>query len=184
MKIPQITIETKPFIMESSSTWHTLEIEQPQATIDIQQPHAEVSMQTIPSKLTIDQTQAWEDMGLKHIFRSIEEEAKKGHQHVQEGMARRASDGDELMKIENKYNALTEISKRNGTRKMHEFNIGFIPSPFSVKIDYQPSELNVDVKVNKAIINSHANKVNLTYQPGSLDFEIKQYNSIDIDFKI
>lgn len=184
MNIPQIRIETKPFIMESSSTWHTLEIEQPHATIDIQQPKAEVTMQTTPSKLTIDQTQAWEDMGLKHIFRIIEEEAKKGFQDSKEGMARVASDGDELMKIENKYNVLSEISKRNGTRKTNEFTIGFIPSHFSVKINYEPSSVNMEVKVNKPNINSQANKVNITYLPGKLDFEIKQYNSIEIDFKL
>ncbi|WP_100333212.1 DUF6470 family protein [Bacillus alkalisoli] len=184
MRLPQLSIETKPMIIESSSTWHSLEIEQPPATIDIQQPQAEVTMQTTPSKLTIDQTQAWEDMNLKHIFRVVEEDADMGKQSVLEGMARMSEDGDELMKIETKHDAIVAVSERNGMPKMHEFNIGFIPAHFSVKINYEPSQLQIDARVNKPTINSHSNKVNITYKPGDLTTTVQQYNSITIDFEI
>ena len=47
-----------------------------------------------PGKLTIDQTQAWEELDRKHVFKRIEEAAQQGHEDVMEGIARTAEEGD------------------------------------------------------------------------------------------
>ncbi|TYR80122.1 hypothetical protein FZC66_13400 [Priestia megaterium] len=101
----------------------------------------EIQIERTPSKLTIDQTKAWEEMNLKSILKRTKDEADKGRQAVLESIQRAVQQGEELMKIENKGNVIADQAKRNTEKQIHPSNIAFIPSPFSVKIDYQPAKL-------------------------------------------
>ncbi|WP_308418970.1 DUF6470 family protein [Virgibacillus oceani] len=158
------------------------EIQQPRAELSIQQPKAEISMSTTPSKLRIDQTQAWEDMNLMHIFKRIEKFANDGHQGLMEGIARRVRQGDELMKIENKGNPIAGQAIENGFDQMKSLGIKFIPSMDAVKIHYQPSDLKIDVKVNKPRIEAEAHKPLHEYHRGNVSISMKQFSNLDINF--
>ncbi len=158
------------------------EIQQPKARISIQQPKAEVTMKTTPSKLSIDQTQAWEDMGLMHISKRIEKFANDGRQGVLEGIARRVQQGAELMKIENSSSPIVNQAITNAQDQMKQLGIKFIPSHFAVKIDYQPSEVQIDVNVNQPIIDNKAQKPIINYQPGEVSTSMQQYHDLQIDF--
>lgn len=89
MELPQIRMQSQMARITMMTQPATQEIRQPKADLSIHQPHAELSIRTIPSKLTIDQTQAWADMNLKTAPLSIEEFAQLGMQGAQEGTARR-----------------------------------------------------------------------------------------------
>lgn len=182
MQLPQIRTQSTFAQIQLDTQPAKQSIEQPKAELDIQQPKAELNIQTTPSKLMIDQTKAWEDMDLKHIFRRIEEFAQNGRNDWLEGMARRRQDGDELMRIENKGNPLVQQAQRNSEKPPMQFNIGWIPSHFSVKIDYQPSKVNIDWKVNKVENNTRVNKPIIDYQPGTVTTSLKQRESLNIDF--
>src|SRR5699024_9989780 len=73
---------------------------QPRADLLNEQLQANLTMGTTTSKLTIDQTKAWEQMNLMSTARHIETRAQEGLHSVLEGMARRAEQGNELMRIE------------------------------------------------------------------------------------
>src|SRR5690625_6897682 len=75
-------------------------IQQPKATQEIRQPSADLSIQTRPGRLTIDQSQAWYDMGLKSAIVSRNDWAREGYQNVMEGIDRRRREGDEIRKSE------------------------------------------------------------------------------------
>lgn len=182
MQLPQIRMESQMARISLTTQPARQEIRQPKADLSIQQPHADVSMRTIPSKLTIDQTQAWEDMNLKSAIRSIEENAQKGKQGALEGIGRRASQGTELMKIENKGNPLISQSFQNAHEPPSALGIKFIPSLNAVKINYQPSKVEIDVRPNKPIIDVQLNKPEVNYIPGSVDITMAQYQELDIDF--
>ncbi|WP_047984506.1 DUF6470 family protein [Ornithinibacillus californiensis] len=182
MELPQIRIQSQMAKISVSTQSAKQEIRQPKADLSIQQPHAEITMRTTPSKLTIDQTQAWEAMNLKSAKRSIEEFAQQGKQFVSEGTARRASQGTELMKIENKGNPIASQAIQNGHKPQKALGIKFIPSAFAVKINYQPSELTIDAKPNKPIIEARANKPEINYIPGSVDISLGQHQNLEIDF--
>ena len=113
MELPQIRMQSQMAKISLSTQASRQEIRQPKADLSIQQPHAEISMRTTPSKLTIDQTGAWEDMNLRSVFRLTEKFAQDGKQAVAEGTGRRASQGTELMKIENKGNPLVSQAFQN-----------------------------------------------------------------------
>ncbi|MGM7683395.1 DUF6470 family protein [Cytobacillus sp. Hm23] len=182
MQLPQIRINSTFAQIELSTTQAEQLIEQPKAELSIQQPKADMNIQTIKGKLTIDQTQAWEDMDLKHISKRIEEAADLGYQDWLDGIARRAQQGDELMKIENGGNPIARQAKENSQDPMYNFNIGYIPSHFSVKLNYDPARVKIDVKTNEPIIEAVQNKPVHEYTPGDVQVKMARYNDLQIDF--
>jgi hypothetical protein len=182
MQLPQIRLQSTFAKIAIETTPPVQEIEQPPAELDLQQPPAEITIETTPSKLTIDQTKAWEDMDLKHIFRRIEEFAQQGYEDWLEGIARVSRQGDELMRIEDGGNPIAEQAKENGEDPIYDFNIGWIPSLFSVKTNFEPAKVHIDVKVNKPINNTKINKPIINYTPGKVTIDLAQRNSLKIDF--
>ncbi len=182
MQLPQIRLQSTFAKIAIETTPPVQEIEQPPAELDLQQPPAEMKIETTPSKLTIDQTKAWEDMDLKHIFRRIEEFAQKGYEDWLEGIARVSRQGDELMRIEDGGNPIADQAKENSEDPIYDFNIGWVPSLFSVKTNFEPSKVHIDVNVNKPMNNTKINKPIINYTPGKVTTEIAQRNSLKIDF--
>ncbi|WP_144525358.1 DUF6470 family protein [Bacillus pumilus] len=181
MQIPRLLMQQTYAKLQMSTTPSRQEVEQARAELEIQQPRAVMNMTRTPSKLTIDQTEAFADMDIKSIFRRSEEWAAEGKRAVVEGMGRRAEEGSELIKIENGGNAIAEFAKINGAPPVKQFNIGVIPSFFSVKIHYQPSELQIDVEPQKAIIEATPHKPIVNYQPGKVNIEMLQYPDLKIE---
>lgn len=157
-------------------------VEQPKAILEIKQPPAEMEIKRTPGKLTIDQTQAWEDMNLKSIPRLMEEFAQNGRSQLLEGIARRAEEGGELMRIERGGSPIPNISKQNSEKPQAPINIAFIPSHFSVKINYDPGSLDIHWKQNKPIINVEPQKPKVEYDPGNVDIYVDREPSLKIDF--
>ncbi|WP_226037128.1 DUF6470 family protein [Aquibacillus saliphilus] len=182
MQLPQIRIQSQNAQIQINQTAGTQTIQQPQATQLIQQPKAELSINRLPSKLSIDQTQAWADMDLKSVSRRIAEAAQNGKQAAYQGTARRVRQGAELMKIENGGNPISRQAQQNSQGAPKQFNIGWIPSAGSVKIDYQPSQVDIRVTPRKPIINTQAQKPITNYQPGAVDVSLQQKNQLEIDF--
>jgi hypothetical protein len=181
MNFPQLRMESTFGQIELTSQKPIQEIEQLPAEMIIKQPKAELEIKCTPGKLTIDQTQAWEDMDLKHISKRIEEAAQNGYQDWLAGMARRAQEGDDLMRIENGGNPIAEHAKINSESPMYEFNIGFIPSHNSVKLNYQPADLNITWKTKKPVIEVNINRPRHEYTPGTVRSEMKQWPSLKIE---
>lgn len=182
MEFPQIRLQSIFGQTEIRTQQSKLEIEQPKAELSIQQPSAELNIDRKPARLTIDQTEARADMDLKHISRRIEEAAQQGYQDWLAGLARVSQDGDELMMIENGGQPIADQAKWNSESPMLDFNIGWIPSAGSVKIGYDPGEVDVNWKTNKPVIESRTTKPIISYTPGKAEVSLKQHPSLKIDF--
>ncbi|MGM0876457.1 MAG: DUF6470 family protein [Bacillota bacterium] len=184
MKIPQIRLESTSAQIGIQTRNAVNHIQQPMADLSIEQPKADLTIRTTPSKLTIDQSQARADVDLKSIFRRTEEFAQTGYQDWLAGLARRAQQGDELMKIENGGNPIASQAKQNGYKPKKEFGLGFIPSAGSVKIQYEPAKVDVEVQPNKPTINVKINKPIYDYEEGKIDVHLQRRNELKIDFEI
>ncbi|ANX13695.1 hypothetical protein ABE41_016930 [Fictibacillus arsenicus] len=182
MNFPQIRLETTFGQISITSQKAVQEIKQPPAELSIKQPKAELEIDRTPGQLTIDQSIAREDMDLKNISKRIEEFAQKGYEDWLAGLARMSQEGDDLMRIENGGNPIAEHAKTNSEGPIYEFNIGFIPSPNSVKIDYQPGNVNINWNTNKPEIDVKLNKLTHTYTPGTVSIDLIQRPSLSIDF--
>src|SRR5690606_35740516 len=137
MQIPQIRIQSQDAQIQINRKDAKLEIEQPKADLSIQQPKADLSIRTTPGKLTIDQSKAWAELNRKSKKQFNLDYAAEGKQASQEGIARRAQEGSELMRIENGGNPLISQPVNRAFPDMKRLGITFIPSHFSVKTNYQ-----------------------------------------------
>ncbi|WP_347940827.1 DUF6470 family protein [Peribacillus simplex] len=182
MQIPQIRLQSTPMKIGLNIEQPVQQIELKAAVQSIEQPQAILEIQTAPGKLTIDQSKAREDMDLKSLSRRVDEFAKQGYQDWLAGIARRAQQGTELRHIEKGGNQLAEQARQNSKGPDKQFNLGRIPSHFSVKLDYEPARVEIEATVQKPIIDAQINGANHTYTPGSVDVEILQKNALDIDF--
>jgi hypothetical protein len=182
MELPQIRLQSTNAQINIQTQRGQLEIQQPPAELSIQQPKAEMQIERTPSRLTIDQTKAREDVDLKSVFKRTTEAAQWGRQAILEGTARRIKEGEQLMRIENGGNSISEIAKRKRFLPEHEFGLGWIPSEGSVKVDYDPAKVNINWKGNRPIIESQINKPIINYTPGKVDINMKQYQSLKVDF--
>lgn len=182
MQIPQIRMESTFIKLGLDIQKPNQQIEQPQAIQTIEQPQAIVQMETTPGRLTIDQTKAREDVDLKSVFRRTEEAAQSGYQDWMSGLARRAQQGTQLKNIQYKGNVIAHQAKANSAREVKQFNIGWLPSQFSVRTDYQPSQLHIDVQVQKPNIQVQTQKPIHDYTPGKVTPEVLEKNHLEIDF--
>lgn len=182
MRIPQIRMESVKAQIGMEQNMSKIYIQQKSADLTIEQPKANLQMSTTPSKLTIDQSLAFEQMNLKSVRKSIEEQADLGLQSISEGMARRAEQGNELMRIENDGNPIVSQAQINGHKQQKQLGISFIPKPFSVKMHYQPSELTIDVETNRPIIQAQQNKPEISFERGQVNIYMERYEHLDIDF--
>ncbi|MBT2625231.1 DUF6470 family protein [Bacillus atrophaeus] len=181
MEIPMLAMQSIPAKISLTTIPASVKMEQPEADLKIEQPEAELDMSVTPSKLTIDQTKAWEDLDRKHIFKRIEEAAQKGRQDVLEGIARAADEGDELMRIENGGNPIASQAKRNAAHHPIELGKNFTPSLSRVKVDYTPSELHINVTPHKPVIQAAPRKPIIDYTPGNVKVDMLQYPDLKID---
>jgi hypothetical protein len=182
MQLPQIRLQSQPAKIEIHTIQPKQSIQQPKPDVSIEQPKADMRIETKPAKLTIDQTQAWQELGRKSALVATDEAAQLGKEAVLEGTGRVAMEGDELMRIENGGNPIIEHAINNAYGPMKEFNIGWIPSHGSVKIHYEPADVQIDIQKNDPIISIKANKPIHEYIPGRVEIALKQYAELKIDF--
>lgn len=181
MQLPQIKMHSTFIQLDIQSEKPVQRIKRSDPVQSIQQPKAQVNMNTTPGKLTIDQSEAWAEMDIKPISERTAEYAEKGRQKVLEGIARRSRQGDELMSIEKGGNPIVAHAKENSTRPQKQFNVGWIPSPGSVKIHYEQAKLQFDVQTNKPIIAVEFSQPTIDYTPGRVSYSIAQKNSLTIE---
>jgi len=179
--MPKLNVQTTKGLLGLSTTKPVQHIEQRPATLSIEQPKAVQTFQTTKPQLQIDTTQARADVDLKSSMMRWEEVASYSRQTISEGTARRASEGSEMMRIENGGNAFASIAQRSG-RQMKTLGIKFIPSYGSVKVNFTPGKVDIQSEQQKAIISAQINKPTHDYTPGKVAAEMIQYPSIDISW--
>ncbi|MEJ8778805.1 DUF6470 family protein [Pseudogracilibacillus sp. ICA-222130] len=182
MNIPQIRMESQFAKIAWRQTNAHVEIEQPNAIVSIEQPKAHVAIETRKGKLTIDQSKAWEQMNMYGPIRAVEKTAEEGKRAIQEGIVRRAEQGAQLINIHDEVNYIAELAKENGQRPMKQLNIGFIPQPFSVNIQYEKATVDVQIEPNKPIISVQIRKPEITYHPGNIEIFMEEDASLHIDY--
>ena len=183
MNIPQLQIQTTRGILGLQLTKPTQEIEQPRATMNIQQPAATLEISTTRSQLSIDTTEARADVDLKSVRRRIEEHAQLGKQGASEGTARRAQEGQQMLRIENGGKIIADIAKQNATPSPAPLGIRFVGDRSKVQMSIQPGTTTIQATPQKPIIDVQINNSIHNYTPGKVSGVMEQYPSIQIDVK-
>lgn len=185
MQIPQIQITTTDIKMDLNIQAARQHIEQPHAKQRIEQPAAILNINTTRGVLKIDSSQARRDLGLIGPMESVANYAQKGKQEALKGMARRASEGRQLMESAGKGQGrapIQNIAKQNhGPKRAGPYNIKFVPSIGSVKINYTPGTTDVNITAQKPKIDVQVNKPIHQYTPGKVTGTMLQRPDVQID---
>lgn len=183
MKFPQIQIRTTDMKIALNIDDPVQIIRQPKVSQHIEQPAAILEIKTTYPKLTIDSSQARRDLGLIGPLEATENYAKKGRQAALKGIARRAREGRQMMENSGKgmgRQIIQNIAIQNHAPKPPSYNIKFVPSVGSVKIDFIPGETDIKVTPQKPKIDVQINKTIHEYTPGKVTTEVVEYPSIEI----
>ena len=172
MNFPQIQIRTTDIKIDIHIHDSKQYIKQPKATQTIEQPAAIIDIETTRGQLKIDSSQARRDIGMIGPLESNANYAEKGKQFALQGAARRAKEGRQLMESAGKGQGrapIQNIAKQNhGPKRPGPYNIKFVPSIGSVKIEYIPGETDVNITPQKPKIDVQVNKPIHDYTPGDV----------------
>lgn len=181
MKIDQIQIQTTDAKLALNISKPIQQIEQPRAKQYIEQPAATLEMHSTPSKLLIDSSQAYRDLGFLTAKESVDYNAQKGKEDVMEGIARRASEGDQMMNIsKDSENAIQNIAASIALLPPSQMAITWKPSVGAVKIYYEAGSLDINIQQHKPKIDVQIGKVVHDYTPARVEGVMEQYPSVQI----
>ncbi|MCG3089594.1 DUF6470 family protein [Sporosarcina cyprini] len=184
MEFPQLQIQTTRGILGLQIDKPIQEIEQPKATQQIEQPAAILEMSTTRPQLSVDTTENRADIDLKSPLRRGDENAQYGMQQLMEGIARRAQEGQQLMRIEDGGNALVNLIKQDTNRPLAPLGIRFVGDRLKVHTSFTQGTLNINASTQKPIIDVQINKPIHNYTQGKVTGVMEQYPSIEIDWKV
>lgn len=183
MQIPQLRMTSQMGQIQMAQSSGQLQIAQPKADMSISQPKAQMSIRTSEGKLTIDQSQAFEGANLYSALRATAKEAQAGRQAAQEGVRRRAAEGAQLIDIHLGGNQIVEQAKQKGHRQYVSPSIKYIPSPFSVKTNYEKGKVIIDARANEPQIDVRINKPRIDFQRGGVNISMAQHPHLSIHFE-
>lgn len=185
MRLPQIQIHTTDMKVDMHIHDPVQKISQPRATQTIEQPAAIIDINTTKSQLKIDSSQARKDLGLLGPLESLQKYSQEGRKANLEGITRRVKEGRQMMVSAGKGQrgaVFQQIAKQNhGPTRPGPYNIKFVPSVGSVKIDFTPGSVDINVTPQKPRIDAKVNKPIYDYTPGKVTHEVIQRPSIQID---
>src|SRR5699024_9646353 len=110
MRIPQLKMESTNAMIAIRQTASQLNIRQEQAEVEIRQPKSDLQMKRKKAKLSIDQSKAVAEANLKTALKWNKEITASGRHHASSGTARRARQGNQLIGIQKRANALVALA--------------------------------------------------------------------------
>lgn len=187
MNIPQIQISTTDIKMDYNITKPFQRIQQPKATLNISQPAATLEINTTNARLDINMDQMWRDLGLKPTGEMIKEYAQMGRQESLSGISRRVSEGNQMMRSAGKGQGratIQNIAKQNhGPERAGPYNIKFIPSIGSVKVNITPGTTDVNITRNAPKIDVQVNKPQMDFTYGKVSGKMVVRPDVQIDVR-
>lgn len=180
LKLDQIQIHTTDAKVDLHISDPVQHIEQPQAKQQIKQPAATLEIHSKAAKLFVDSSQAYRELGLLTPKESVEQNAQKGKQAVMEGIARRVSEGNQMMSItKNAGDAIQRIAESKAIPAPPQMAITWKPSVGSVKIRYQAGNLDINIQRHEPKIDVQIGKVIHNYTPGDVSGTLVQRPSVE-----
>ncbi|MBY0085109.1 DUF6470 family protein [Brevibacillus sp. M2.1A] len=181
MQIPQIRMESTFAQLGLNIRKPIQEIKQPQAEMNLSQKPAELNIEQGRIELQIDSSQARANIGIMTSMQFSDKNAAYGREKWLQAIAEKSQDGDRMMKIYTKENAIAEIGREKGLKVLEG---GYRPSSTSndegVDINFQVHPVSIHVTRNGMSIDPVSRPPELSYTPGKVEPYMIQYNSLKI----
>ncbi|GED56744.1 DUF6470 family protein [Brevibacillus formosus] len=158
------------------------EIKQPKAEMNLRQEAASISIEQGRTELQIDSSQARANIGIMTPMQFSDSNASYGRQEWLQAIAEKSQEGDRLMKIHTRENAIANIGREKGLRALEG---GYTPPAASldegVDVSIQAKPAVINVKRNGMSMHPVLSPPELSYTPGKVEPYMIQYNSLKID---
>lgn len=182
MQIPKIRMESTFAQLGLNINKPVQEIKQPKAEMNLRQIPATVSVEQARTILQIDSSQARANIGIMTSMQFSDSSAAYGKQKAMQAIAEKSQEGDRLMRIYTKENAIAEIGREKGLRVLEG---GYTPPAASsddgVNISAEFKPVAIDVQRNGMRMDPVLRSPELSYTPGKVEPYMIQYNSLKID---
>ncbi len=156
-------------MMDIRSTPASIRVHQFQADLQISSKLPRVDIQKEQISIQIDQSQCFDEAGLKGVAALGEDISNRAKAAVLQGIERISAEGDMLRAVENKGNPIPAIAYNNLFHEV-DYNIELMPRS-KPKIDFIGG--NLDIKVDEGYTNIQATprKPQIDVQLGSIKFD-------------
>lgn len=149
--------------------------------IKTQKPLLEIS--TTKPEVRIDQSQCFEEAGLKGLKAFMNDAVSHSKQKLQEGIARIVSDGNAYANIQSGQDPIPDQAIYNAYEMFtHEFNYDTIPKS-RPSIELVRGTVNYKFNRGQVINSTKASPVRMTYEPWKVEIAVKQYASIQFRYE-
>lgn len=182
MQFPQIRIQSTFAKLGMQNEKPIQDFQQPGVVMEIHQQSAEMEIVRVAPTLEMDSYEARADIDLKSVRRRIEDAFNDGYQAWLDGLARVSQQGDQMMKVQNNKNAISDIAKENSSSPVYDFNIAFLPRYGSFKMSYDPGSLEINWTTHKPEITVEPQKAITNITPGKVNFYMDTWNDLKIDY--
>ncbi|MEA1962362.1 MAG: DUF6470 family protein [Bacillota bacterium] len=155
----------------------SLELRTTQPQIELKTTRPELSIESPRPRMTIDQSQCFADVNRRGIVDFARYNAQQGASDAMAGIARRASEGDMLAKI----NGITveQLCADSAYQGEIDYNIGTIPKQ-PPRIDWDIRPVTTDLKRGTVDLRLHRGTFENNFQRGKVETYLLQKNYLDI----
>ena len=177
-----LSIQTQPAILAYNISKPQQSIQQPKATVEGSLSLPQVRVEATLPKITIDQTQAFNESGLKNVTAFSDDYVSYAKSKMQESIGRIAEQGTQMTEIHLGGNAIASQGAYNAYDQFdHEF--GMVTMPRSgAQIDVIEGSVDIRVIEGELTGKIRAQKPIIDYQPGKVERYMQQYNSISFKY--
>jgi len=174
----ELRIDRQPALIGLNITKAQVQLQTDPGRVEIVTSPAQLDIQSPDPRLHIDQSQCFGDKGFKSISRFMNDWLAEVQSDYMSGLARIASEGDQLAKIRG--SSIADIASSHFCQQ-RDFNLQMIPKQppvitcevYPVQIDYQAAEVN---------INYMPASVESNNQPGQVTTYLIQKPALDINW--
>ncbi|MDW7662744.1 MAG: DUF6470 family protein [Bacillota bacterium] len=150
--------------------------------LNLRTEKSNLQINTVKPKLSIDQSEAFGELGLKGIRAFMQESVGYARQIVNTGVDRIVSQGNEWLNIHTGYDPIPDQARYNAF-EMFEKSFSGVFSPVArPQINVQSGQISYNFTPAKVVNSSQAEPIQIDYQPWRIDYYMKQYSSISISY--
>ncbi|MCL6454454.1 MAG: DUF6470 family protein [Alicyclobacillus sp.] len=161
--VPQIDIHQVLGQIGLRYTPQQWQVDAPAGRLEIQNATDTLDIQYTPGQLTIDQTQAFADEGLRAPIEFMRHQAALAAEAAANGTASTAAWGQRFLHIEKGDPTKQYVSRYAAEQR--QFRPTLVPGPFSVHIHYQPGSVQIYVDVQPPRVEEQVQPVRVALTP-------------------
>lgn len=177
--IPQIQIRQQFGRLGVEAEAAKITIRQPKADVDIHSEPAQVVTYYREGDLRIDQSRAWDALGIGNHLELMKRMYSSAKQVALEGIARIARNGDRMAEIDRPGNKIAEIAGEEW-RLAPRLDVLGPASSDNVDIEYTPQKPDIRIRLGDVKIDVETHQPEVDYYPGSLHIYMAQYPKLEI----